>query len=257
MKKIVAIGGGEIANRETEKIDRLILNLTEKEHPKILFIPTASSDAQGYWKTFDDYFSSLGAKPSVLKLVNDPPSQDIIENEILSADAIYVGGGNTQKMLQIWKDTGTDKVLKDAYEKGIVMSGLSAGAICWFQFGSSDSPSFNNPEDKQLILLPSLGFVPGLFSPHHLREPFRNEQLPRLIQESGQKTGFAVDDQVALVIIDDMAQIIASDTTRGVKIVSVENDKIKSISIPQNQEFKYQDLISGEINTTHSHPEYK
>lgn len=257
MKKIVAIGGGEIVNRETEKIDRLILNLTGKEHPKILFIPTASSDALGYWETFDNYFSSLGAKPSVLKLVNDPPSRDIIEKEILSVDAIYVGGGNTQKMLQIWKNTGVDQVLKNAYDRGVVMSGLSAGAICWFQFGSSDSPSFNDPEDKQLILLPSLGFVPGLFSPHHLREPFRNEQLPRIIQESGQKTGFAVDDQAALVIIDDLAQIVASDTTRGVKLVSVENEVVKSISIPLNQELKYQDLINGEIKTTHSHPEYK
>ncbi|HWS48643.1 MAG TPA: peptidase E [Candidatus Methanoperedens sp.] len=257
MKKIVAIGGGEIITRDTEKIDRLIIELTEKEHPKVLFIPTASNDAEGYWKTFNEYFSSLGAIPSVLKLVDNPPSKIEIESEIFSSNAVYVGGGNTQKMLEIWKNNGVDRILKDAYEKGVVMSGLSAGAICWFKFGSSDSPSFNNPEDKQLILLPTLGFVDGLFSPHHIREPYRNEQLPRIIKESGQKSGFAVDDNAALIIIEGKAKVVTSVNTSGVKIFSVEDDKINKISIPKNQEFTYRDLVNNELNLSRSKPEYR
>lgn len=257
MKKIVAIGGGEIKDRETEKVDKIILELTGKENPKILFIPTASSDAEGYWKTFESYFSSLGATPLVLKLVNNPPSKDEIENSILSSDAVYVGGGNTQKMLDIWKSTGTDQVLKEAYEKGVVMSGLSAGAICWFAFGSSDSPKFNNPEDKQIILLPALGFVEGIFSPHHVREPFRNEQLPKIIQESGLKSAFAVDDKAALKIIDGKVTVVASDETRGVKLVSVENGKVKSISIPKDHEFDYRDLMITGLDRDKSRLETK
>lgn len=257
MKKIVAIGGGEITSRETEKIDKLIIELTGKEHPNILFIPTASNDAQGYWNTFKDYFSSLGAIPSVLKLASNPPGKKEIENEIFSTDAVYVGGGNTQKMLEIWKNNGVDKILKDAYEKGVVMSGLSAGAICWFQFGSSDSPLFLNPEDKQLILLPTLGFVEGLFSPHHIREPFRNEQLPRIVKESGLKSGFAVDDKAALVIIDGKAKVITSDNASEVKIFSVENEKVNTTSIPKNQEFTYRDLVNNELNIGKSKPEYR
>jgi dipeptidase E len=96
MGKIVAIGGGEIKDKETEKIDRLILELTGKSKPNILFLPTASSDAEGYWITFKEYFSSLGAIPSVLKLVENSPSHNEIERIILSSDAIYVGGGNTK-----------------------------------------------------------------------------------------------------------------------------------------------------------------
>ena len=255
MKKIVAIGGGEIKDRETESIDRLILKLTGKENPKILFIPTASSDAEGYWKTFESYFSSLGATPSVLKLAINPPSKEEIKTMILSSDAVYVGGGNTLKMLDIWRSTGTDQVLREAYEKGVVMSGLSAGAICWFEFGSSDSSKFNNPEDKQLILLPALGLVPGLFSPHHVREPLRNEQLPTILKDSGLKSAFAVDDRAALVIIDDKVRIVTADETRGVNLVSIENGKVNSVSIPKDRELNYQDLVNSENKNPKSRPE--
>jgi dipeptidase E len=257
MGKIVAIGGGEIKDRETEKIDRQILELTGKSKPKILFIPTASSDAEGYWTTFRDYFSSMGAIPSVLKLVENAPTRTEIENTILSSDAVYVGGGNTRKMLDIWKEKGVDQILRSAYEKGIVLSGLSAGAICWFEFGSSDSPAFDNPEDKKLILLPALGFVKGLFSPHHIREPFRNDQLPQILKQAEGTTAFAADDKSALVIIDGKAHVVNSSEASGIKAVSLKNGEIKRTQIPINKEFKYEDLLNPELNFNKSGSEVK
>lgn len=193
----------------------------------------------------------------ILKLVENPPDINEIRNLILSSDAVYVGGGNTQKMLGVWKVNGVDSILKEAYDRGIVLSGLSAGAICWFEFGSSDSPSFNNPEDKQFVLLQALGFVEGLFSPHHIREPSRNEQLPTILQESGLKSAFAVDDKSALVIIDGKIKVVTSDETRGVKLVSIEDGKVNRISIPKDQEFEYEDLIKSEVRIGKSRPETK
>ena len=140
MGKIVAIGGGELKDLDTLSIDREIVSLTGKKHPTALFIPTASGDAEGYWKTFQGiYGGMLGCKPEVLYLIKENPVKREIEEKILGADLIYVGGGNTMKMLKAWRKKGVDKLLKKAYGQGIVLSGLSAGAICWFAYGCSDS----------------------------------------------------------------------------------------------------------------------
>src|SRR5579864_6524646 len=142
-KAIVAIGGGEIRTRGTAGIDREIIRLSKKEHPSILFVPTASSDSERYRKHFLEYFGKFWkCKVDVLFLVNERPSAQQIERKILSADIIYVGGGNTLLMM---------RVLKTAYEDGIVLAGISAGAICWFDSGHSDSMSFYNPRNRNYI----------------------------------------------------------------------------------------------------------
>ena len=135
MKKIVAVGGGEIGRPgysiETAKIDKEIIKLSGKKRPKFLFIPTASLDADDYVKVVNNYFGNkLGCVIDVLYLVNKKISRREIENKILNSDIIYVGGGNTFKMLKLWRKLGVDKVLAAAYKKGIVHSGVSAGAIC-------------------------------------------------------------------------------------------------------------------------------
>lgn len=132
MKKIVAIGGGGIGRpgtkAETVSIDKEIIRLTGKKHPRLLFIPTASSDSPTYYPVIQKYFGKqLGCKTDVLYLINKELSKKEIERKILSSDIVYVGGGNTLKMLRIWKTQGVDKILKKAWDKGIVLSGLSAG----------------------------------------------------------------------------------------------------------------------------------
>jgi len=143
MGKIVAIGGGELRLNETLEMDRFIVDFSGKDKPKALFIPTASSDREEYIEVFENvYGNTLGCKTDVLKLIEEKTSASAIEEKILSADIIYVGGGNTAMMIDLWGKNKVDLYLKKAYENGTVLSGLSAGAICWFKFGHSDSNRF-------------------------------------------------------------------------------------------------------------------
>jgi len=146
LRTIVAIGGGEIKTRGTAAIGREIIRLSHKKNPRRLFIPTASSDSERYWKHVQEYFGNfLKCKTDVLFLIKEQPSKERIRRQISSADIIYVGGGNTLQMMRIWRRLGVDKLLISAYENGTVLSGISAGAICWFDSGHSDSMSFYNP----------------------------------------------------------------------------------------------------------------
>ena len=165
MKKILAIGGGEIGSKgfpvETTKIDKEIIRLTGKKNPTVLFIPTASSDSEGYYETFRKHFEKrLGCKVDVLRIIKENLSNKEIEKKVMSSDAVYVGGGNTLKMMRLWRGCGLDTILKRAWQKGIVLSGLSAGSICWFRFGISDSRRFNNP-NADFIKVNGLNLIPA------------------------------------------------------------------------------------------------
>src|ERR1700731_839581 len=132
-KAIIAIGGGDIRTKGTAAIDREIIRRSGKKNPKLLFIPTASADSERYWKHVREYFGGyLKCKADVLFLIKKQPSKEQIRKKILSADVIYVGGGNTLRMMRVWRRLGIDQLLRTAYENGIVLSGISAGAICWF-----------------------------------------------------------------------------------------------------------------------------
>lgn len=172
MKKIVAIGGGKIGQLgfpvETTKIDKEILRLSGKRKPRLLFIPTASSDSESYFEVVKKHFGKrLGCKTDVLYLIKEKPTKKEIEEKILSSDIIYVGGGNTLKMMRVWRNAKVDMILKQAYEKGIVLSGVSAGSICWFDSGHSDSLSFYNPEQRSYINVKGLGLIGGVHCPHY------------------------------------------------------------------------------------------
>ena len=152
MCKLVAIGGGEIVRGETLAIDKEIVSLTGKNRPRALFIPTASSDSREYWQVFQNvYGTELGCETDVLYLLGVSPTKRELEQKILSADLIYVGGGNTLKMMRRWRRLGVDSILRDAYGRGIVLSGLSAGCICWFNWGHSDSMAFYHPESWRYV----------------------------------------------------------------------------------------------------------
>lgn len=208
MKTIVAIGGGELKELETLPIDQKIVSLTRKKHPRALFIPTASGDAQGYWETFQEvYGENLGCQTDVLFLVREKPSADVIFKKIDSADLIYVGGGNTFKMMRAWRKAGVDKLLRTAYESGTIMSGLSAGAICWFNYGCSDSPRFfKNSPSKSYMRVRGLGLVHGLFCPHYVFE-HREEDFNQMVMKYGE-IGYAADNGVAFIACDDEITVI-------------------------------------------------
>ncbi len=220
MGKIVAIGGGELRQGETKKIDEFIVKLSRKDNPKLLFIPTASSDAEGYIELVKTKYGELGCFVDTLCLVTNEYTSEQIKEIILSADIIYVGGGDTVMMLEKWKEYNVDKYLKQAYERDTILSGLSAGSICWFIFGHSDSDSFRNSGKWDYIRAFGLGLIPAAHCPHYNeegREGFDDILMTENIP------GIALEDNTALVLIDGKYQIIKADEKRkAYKIQSID-----------------------------------
>ena len=127
-KTIVAIGGGELYLNKTLPIDKYIVELSGKKNPVALFIPTASGEPNGYIEAFNQvYGTKLGCLTDVLKIITEDPTDGEIKEKIASADIIYVGGGNTAKMMETWERRNVGFYLKEAYEKGTILAGLSAG----------------------------------------------------------------------------------------------------------------------------------
>ncbi len=217
MLKIIAIGGGSVRKRSTLKIDKEIIQFSGKKNPKLLFIPTASSDSETYFAGIKKNFESLGCKADVLYLIKDPLSKKEIEKKILSSDIIYVWGGNTLKMMTLRRKLGVDKMLEKAAKKWIVLSGLSAGSICWFKCGNSDSRLFTS-NSKQLIKVTWLGYINALHCPHYDSEKHRQKDLKRMMKNSP-LVAIALEDNCAIQIQDKTYRIISSKKgAKGYKI---------------------------------------
>src|SRR5262245_34097587 len=136
-KQIIAIGGGGIyRDPENLVLDQYIIRQTGAAEPRVAFIPTASGEPDHYVSSFYASFLKLGCRPSVLTFFKRTPD---LRAFLLNQDVIYVGGGNTKSMLVIWRDWGLSELLREAWERGIVLTGGSAGAICWFEQGVTDS----------------------------------------------------------------------------------------------------------------------
>lgn len=233
-KKIMAIGGGDIKTSSTLAIDKEIIRLAQKGRPKFLFIPTASSDAINYCSDVEKYYGNkLGCKTSALLLIRQKPSPKEIKEKILNSDIIYVGGGNTLKMMRLWRRLGVDKLLKSAWQRGIVLCGISAGAICWHDSGYSDSMSFYNPKKWKYINVGGLGFIKGIHCPHYDSETLgipRKKHFQNMIRKIG-GIGIALDENCAIEFIDDNYRVISSK--KGAKAYKIykKNGKVISAEI--------------------------
>lgn len=239
--KIVAIGGGEIGRPgtkiETEEIDREIIRLTGKKHPKLLFIPTASGDSESYYKVIKDYYGKrLNCKIDVLNLMLQRPSETEIKDKVFSSDIVYVGGGNTLKMLKLWRKYGFDKVLKTALNKGIVLSGVSAGAICWFKYGNSDSLKFKDKRNP-LIKLRGLDFIPLMACPHYDSERTRRPSLRKMIKNNGGRA-IALENCSALEVIDEKYRVITSSKKARVYLVYLSKGKVVERELSLDKKYK-------------------
>jgi dipeptidase E len=209
MQKIVAIGGGGLALRETLAIDREIVRLTERRRPRALFLPTASSDNADYCTAFRlIYGDRLRCQCDVLLLLRNPPTHAALARSICEADLIYVGGGNTLKMMRRWRHLGVDRLLRQARKQGTVLSGVSAGANCWFEYGSSDSMKFYRPDDWKFIRVRGLGFLPATCCPHYHREA-REASFAEMIGKHG-GVGIALDDHTALALVGNEYRVLLS-----------------------------------------------
>ncbi|MGR3764637.1 Type 1 glutamine amidotransferase-like domain-containing protein [Rossellomorea sp. NS-SX7] len=191
MKQIIVMGGGGFSMEpDNLLLDQYILDQSDKKSPEICFLPTASGDAEGYIERFYKAFSTLSCKPSHLSLFK-LPTRDL-ESYILEKDIIYVGGGNTKSMLALWREWGVDQILEKAWNNGTILSGLSAGSICWFEEGVTDSYG------EGLEVIEGLGFLEGSHSPHYDGEIERRPAYQSLIEAGRLKGGYGVDDGAAL-----------------------------------------------------------
>jgi dipeptidase E len=205
MKKLVAIGGGHIGRLgpcSTTPIDKEIIRLAGKKNPRLLFVPTASLDDEHYCEVAKKYFGKLGCIVDVLYLVKEKPSQKETEDKILNTDIIYVGGGSTLRMMKVWRKTRVDKVLKRAYERGIVLSGKSAGSICWFDYGYSNSLKYSGSKNWKFIRVKGLGLVKGTNCPHYdgLSGELWKKNFDDMIAKTG-GLGIAIESNCALEFI--------------------------------------------------------
>lgn len=224
-RKIIAIGGGEIAPpSETLLIDAEILHLTENKGASLLFIPTASNDSLSYFETVKQHFLSIGfSSVDVLNLLDTSLTRSQIEEIILSHHAIYVGGGNTLKMMTVWQKLGVDMALEKALNKGIVLSGISAGSICWFSQGISDSISTID-DSKNLCEVAGLGFIDAVHCPHYDSEPHRQAGIKTMMMNSS-KVAICLENCVALEISGDKYRIVKSKATaKAYKVYWKDNE---------------------------------
>ena len=192
LRQIVAVGGLQL---DHPRLTRHLLGLTGKSQPRVLFLPTASGDADDGVEGFHAAFTPEACAASHLPLFTRP---DDVETPIAEADAVVVAGGNTANMLAIWRLHGVDRALRKAYERGAVMSGWSAGCICWFADGITDSygPTLRPLGD-------GLAWLSGSACPHYDGEPARRPTYQAAVREGRIAPGYAVDDGVALVFADE------------------------------------------------------
>jgi dipeptidase E len=218
VKTIFAFGGDW-----NKDFIRYIGGLTKKDRPKICFLPTASADnpyAIGYWY---EMCVNLPVEPSVLRtFINSSPGQKSFEETLLSVDAILVGGGNTLNMIAIWKGQGIDTVLKKAYEKGIVLAGGSAGSLCWFNSGLSDS------RPQKLSIVECLGFINASHCPHYSSEETRRPLYLKYIQQGELPPGYACDNLAGMLFQNgQFVKAVTLDKTNRAYFVSFKNGKIE------------------------------
>ena len=218
MKKLVCIGGGEIPRYkdgvllpyETREIDEEIVRLSEKEKPKFLFISIASSHPEEYYEGIKKVYTDLGC---IVSHLNINQTYEDLEKEILEIDIIYIGGGNTKYLNEKLKETGIDKLLINAYNKGIVCSGLSAGSYCWFKY-NYDS-------------LEGMGVINAINCVHYdQKDETAKNKFYNLIKEK-ELVGYALDNCVAIEFLDNKINIVKSNKNRNAYKVTNDSNGIK------------------------------
>jgi len=193
--QIFAIGGAALPeNPDNLLLVKYFLSLTKKRKPRVCFIGAAHGDADAGRLRFYAGVSQFNCTPTHLPLFARTPRD--LESFVLEHDAIYVGGGNTRSMLAVWREWSLDVYLRQAWERGVVLGGASAGSICWFEQGVTDSIA------GPLTTLDCLGFLPGSNCPHYDSERLRRPTYRRMVAGGKILEGIAADDGAALHYVD-------------------------------------------------------
>lgn len=202
-KRIIAIGGGELKTKETLEIDRYIASLA-REHagenrPYGLFIGTASHDSMPYFNSFrKTYTSVFDIKADVALTVYGEMNLEKIKGKFEKADFIYVGGGDTLYMLKHWQEFGLLDPIRDAYERGVIICGLSAGAICWFEDIYTDSALVER--EGAYSMQKGLGWLKGTISPHYNERVSDFDNI--MIQMPNGKSAYGIENLAAIEFVN-------------------------------------------------------
>lgn len=205
--------GGPIATRKiliaggnfNEPFVKYMAELTGKKRPKLLYLPTASADSPTGIINWFRTCSTLDVEPSVQESFIASTRQSRGWDEVLlSVDGIVASGGNTLNQQAIWKAQGIDTILRQAWDRGIVLGGASAGSLCWFEEGTTDS------RPKELSTVLCLGFLKGSHCPHYDREPGRRPLYHKLIGSGQMKPGYACDNDAGIYFEDDAVRRVVS-----------------------------------------------
>jgi peptidase E len=202
--QVVAFGGGGFAMEpDNPLLDDYVLGLCRRPRPRVCLVPTASGDASAWIDRFYSLFDDGRCEPSHLGLFSR--GVDDLYAFLSEQDVLYVGGGNTVNLLAVWRAQGLAEVLPRVLANGTIACGVSAGGLCWFERGITDSygPGLNP-------LANGLGFLPGSFCPHYDSDPRRPDAFRSFVRESGQP-GLAAEDGVGLHYVDGkLAKIVSS-----------------------------------------------
>lgn len=199
-----------------------IIQLTGKDKIKICYLPTASGDSESNIIRFYELVHDLPVEPSVQKVWISSYNQKVsFEEVLLGVDAILVGGGNTLNMMAIWKAHGIDKILQKALKNGIILAGGSAGSLCWFENGTTDSRPI------KLSVVEGLGFLPFSHCPHYDSEEYRRPLYHKNIKNGIFKAGYAMDNNAGIIFKNGVLfKVVSIDEEHNSYFVSLKDGEI-------------------------------
>ena len=220
---ILAMGGGGFtAGSADPALDELVLRLTRQARPRVCLLPTAGGDSEHQIRRFYETYQDRLCEPSHISLFRLGREPVPLRSHLLSQDAIYVGGGSMVNLLAIWKAQGLDAILREAWLAGVVLAGLSAGSMCWFEWGISTGSGHAAPAR-------GLGFLPGSNSVHHDSEPARRPVYLEAVRSGEIPPGHAVDDGAALIFRERALDEVVSARP---KARAYHVDRVGEIAVP-------------------------
>jgi len=229
--KLMLIGGGEIGRGtkpyETKEIDEEIVKMTNKEKPKLLFIGLANSYADSYYDYIKNIYKNLGCETMYLKKKNVTKNPDIVKNKIEEADIIYIGGGDTIKLMNTVKEYKIDELLKKAKERNCVLAGISAGAILLSKSGFSDSYILREESDKHEFV-EGLNFIDINICPHFHNDEKKQKDLEDNLKNNNKEV-YGLENCTALKIEDNKMIVIKSKKDSNVYLCKYEKKYIENV----------------------------
>jgi dipeptidase E len=223
--QIIAMGGGGFSMEpENPLLDLYILKQARRSNPSVCFVPTASGDSDSYVAKFYAAYSKLECRPVHLAFFQRTPN---LREFILQRDIIYVGGGNTKSMLAVWREWGLPQILRQAWNAGVILAGISAGAICWFDAGVTDSWA------GRLAPLKCLGLLPGACCPHYDGEKERRPAVHKLVARHALPPALALDDGAAAHFVGrKLLRIVSSRPNALGYKVEIQRGRVTETPLP-------------------------